>query len=223
MKKLLNKRLCRLLFLALLAALLFSLGVASASDTYGNTGPWGEYPVMQEPPYNLEEIQRNRVSLSYQALALPAAIDRTADYPRPGNQGSQNSCTAWAVAYAYKTMQDNLDHGWGVAGVSPQFSPAFVYNQINGGTDNGSGIGTAMQLLMDKGCCTLADMPYSDRDYRTQPNAGQLASAYPHRSASFWSLSGTNEIKNAIYSTGGAVIGIPVYNDFYAISPSNQV
>ena len=224
MRKLTNKRLNLLLIFALLASLVFSLGITTirASNAYNDPQLY-DYPVMSEPPYTLKEIQRDRLTRSYAPLALPSAIDKTNDYPQPGNQGNQNSCTAWAVAYAYKTMQENFDHRWGLTNTSTQFSPSFVYNQINRGIDDGSSISVAMQLLRDKGCCTLADMPYNDKDYKTQPTSAQFTTAYPHRSESYGSLSGTNDLKYSIYNTGGAVIGLPLYPDFYTISPNNQI
>jgi len=218
MKKFTSKRLGLLLLLALFATLTVSLWISANAVSTDEL-----YPVMPAPPYTLEEIHRDHISQLASASSIPSAIDRTAEYPRPGNQGRQGSCTAWAVAYAYKTMQENIDHGWGLTSPSTQFSPAFVYNLINRGRDEGSSISEAMQLLVDKGCCTLADMPYNDRDYTTKPNANQLAKAYPHRSENYWSLIGLNDFKNAIYTTGGAVIGIPVCPDFDNISKSNQI
>ena len=38
---------------------------------------------------------------------LPDYVDLESKMPSPGNQGSQGSCTAWAVAYAAKSYQEN--------------------------------------------------------------------------------------------------------------------
>ncbi|MCL2153278.1 MAG: C1 family peptidase [Oscillospiraceae bacterium] len=218
MKNLSKKGLSLILFMTLFVITILSTGIPVNAATIDEL-----YPVMSSPPFTPGQIQKDHILMAYSASALPSSIDKTSSYPTPGNQGSQGSCTAWAVAYAYKSMQENLEHQWGLSGASTQFSPAFVYNQIYIGSDEGSYIGDAMQLLKDKGCCTLADMPYNAWDYQTQPNATQLSKAYPHRSASYGSVYGEYDLKNSIVTTGGAVIGIPVYHDFDSISSSNPV
>jgi len=175
------------------------------------------------------KILHESISRSLMETPLPIIFDNTREYPTPGDQGEQNSCTAWAIAYAYKTYQDNLDHRWGVSNNSSKFSPAYVYNQINGGRDVGSSISTAMELLVNQGCTTLDDMPYNQKDYLTQPTKEQRARAYPHRSLSYSTIP-KNEIqknaaivKAAIIEYGGVVIGMPVYPDFDNISTSNPI
>jgi len=224
MKKQRNRKNNLLLLITLLVALIFSQGfTAFASETDDQRLTVSGHKLMSAPPYTAEEIERDHAPMLSLYAVLPSALDNTSKFPKPGNQGSQESCVAWAIAYAYKTMQDNLDHGWGLNSTSTQFSPAFVYNSINGGRDAGSNIGEAMRLLRDKGCCTLADMPYSSRDYTTKPNSTQLTKAYPHRSKSYSSVYGVTELKNSIYNTGGAVIGIPIYADFENLSILNQI
>ncbi|MDR1800864.1 MAG: InlB B-repeat-containing protein [Lachnospiraceae bacterium] len=158
-------------------------------------------------------------------ISLPSSFDNTSVYPSPGNQGAQGSCVAWAVAYAYKTYQDALDHGWGVSSTSSKFSPSYVYNQINFGVDGGSYITDAFDLMVGQGCVSLASMPYDQYDWLTQPTQAQKTAAYQHR-ASDWYYKlypSLDYIKDIIYTKGGTVIGIPVYPDFDNISSSNQI
>ena len=224
MKKRTIRKLNLLPLITIIVSLVFSHGFSSfASETYTQALFRAEHPVMSSPPYTLAGIERDRKPLLYLYAALPSVIDNSSDYPKPGNQGSQGSCTAWATAYAYKTMQENLDHGWGASSTSTQFSPAFVYNSLNGGRDSGIYIDAALKLMKDKGCCTLADMPYSERDVRTAPNAAQLAKALPHRAESYGSVNGVNDLKYSIFNTGGAVIAIPVYANFDRLSASNPI
>jgi hypothetical protein len=155
------------------------------------------------------------------ATALPKAYDNSAAYPSAGNQGDQGSCTAWAVAYALKSYQEHF--GNSAYTDESKFSPAYIYNQINDGEDNGSCIYDAMTLLVSQGVCSLSDMPYSELDYLTQPSESQKLLALPYKCDSFYSLSGVNDIKQAIISYGGVVIGIPVYPSFGLISPNAPV
>ena len=87
------------------------------------------------------------------------------DFPLPGDQGRQNSCVGWALGYAIKTYQERVEHGWSLEAPEHRFSPAYIYNQLNGGRDTGSSISHALNLVVDRGVATLARMPYDDSDY----------------------------------------------------------
>lgn len=54
-----------------------------------------------------------------------------------GDQGSENSCAAWAVGYYDKTIQEYRQHHWDVSRSDRRFSPSWVYNQVCGGRDTG--------------------------------------------------------------------------------------
>jgi hypothetical protein len=119
------------------------------------------------------------------ADAVPTSVDWSSRMPPAGNQGVQGSCAAWATAYAYKSYREGLEQGWDLATADHQFSPAFTYNQINGGSDNGSSVGAALNLFGTKGCSTLAVSPYNQNDYTTQPTATQLQKALPFKTQSW--------------------------------------
>ncbi|WP_286912531.1 C1 family peptidase [Flavobacterium sp. UBA4197] len=108
--------------------------------------------------------------------SLPSSIDLSIYLPPVGNQGNQNSCVAWAIAYGAQTYyakkgKDNwtFTNSSGQLNYDNLFSPSFVYNQINGGVDNGSSYINALNLLKDQGVCTWNSMPYSDNDFRSVP------------------------------------------------------
>ena len=148
--------------------------------------------------------------------------DNSPLYPTPGDQGQQSSCTAWATVYALKGAQEGLDHK-GINGFEPIFSPAYVYNQINGGQDGGSYIHEAMELITNEGVCLLEDMPYDDQDYLTQPNDYQKDRAYAHSAWKWFGVSGVDQIKEAIVQYQGVVMGVSVYPDFNELNEKNPV
>lgn len=154
---------------------------------------------------------------------LPRKKDLSANFPVPGNQGSQNSCTAWAVAYAYKSSQEKLDQGWEVDSDERIFSPSYVYNQINGGKDAGSYIHEAMQLVVNQGIATLDMFPYSH--FLTQPSQAAREEAKNFKAKSWGTIpSGDiDRMKRHLASGDAIVIGIPVYSDFVNLSPSNPI
>jgi uncharacterized repeat protein (TIGR02543 family) len=160
---------------------------------------------------------------------LPVSYDNSSNYPAPGNQGKQGSCASWATAYAYKAAQDKVDYGFSII-----FSPAYLYNQLslhniwyneNGVLydNSGTSLYDNMKMIKAQGVCTWSDMPYNDKDSKTQPTQAQRDKAYPHRSTDWTVVKGTKGCKEAIYSTGGVAIGIPVYNDFDVLKAGNDV
>ena len=45
---------------------------------------------------------------------LPAQYDISDNFPVAGNQGNQSSCVGWAVAYALKSYQEQIERKWGL-------------------------------------------------------------------------------------------------------------
>lgn len=141
--------------------------------------------------------------------------DNSYYFPPAGSQGYQGSCVGWATAYAMKTYQEKVEESWGLTYSSCSgcyrdydhiFSPAFVYNQINGGEDNGSSIYDALTLLRDTGCCVWNYMPYDDGDYTTQPSTAANTNAGKYKISSF------SRINNTYYSfTQGEIDSIKTY------------
>jgi len=89
-------------------------------------------------------------SSPYAGTELPPAVDLSVGMPPPGDQGHQNSCVAWAVAYALKSYQENVELHWGLGTSDHVFSPAFIYNQINNGADGGSSFADALNLVSSR-------------------------------------------------------------------------
>lgn len=158
--------------------------------------------------------------------ALPSVVDLSKNFPTPGNQGQQGSCVAWAVAYAAKTYQEQLKRNWGQNTTNHQFSPAYIYNQINGGRDEGSDVPKAIKLVVEQGVCTLAAMPYNADDYKTQPNAAQRAEAAKYKSVDIGKTIGgdVEKMKKILASKQALVLdGIPIYPDFDNLKPGNEI
>ncbi len=172
-------------------------------------------------------------------VSLPTSVDLCDQLPPVGNQGSQGSCVAWATGYYYKSFQEGKEHGWDFSDNSQICSPAFIYNQINGGTDGGSYPYDAFLLIQREGCDNLADMPYDDTDYLTLPTKEQMLNAINWRSESFsfffygnndqttgrryTPLSDTdiNNLKAHLSNGDVFVMGIPVYSGFFNLNSTN--
>ncbi len=106
---------------------------------------------------------------------LPASVDLSKNMPPPGNQGPQNSCVGWSIAYGMKSYQEKQARNWELTDGSSikqehVFSPAYIYNQINRGEDKGSRFTDAFNLLQTKGVASLSKEPYDASDYLSKPN-----------------------------------------------------
>jgi hypothetical protein len=97
-------------------------------------------------PSSTEENESVKISSmsSRSLIRIPSRADISSKMPPVGSQGSQGSCVGWATTYGIKTYHEKLKNQW-IYGTAPQaggkgtnyFSPAWTYNQINGGQRQG--------------------------------------------------------------------------------------
>jgi hypothetical protein len=154
--------------------------------------------------------------------SLPASIDLSGNFPQPGNQGNQGSCVGWATGYALKSYHEKVEEQWAFS-QSTTFSPAWIYNQINGGQDGGSRIDEALQLIIDRGAATWENMPYTDSNFTHQPTQEAIAQASHYKATEFRAISGTQQIKAALANRNPVVAGIYIYDDLYYLRGANSV
>jgi C1A family cysteine protease len=223
------KKVLALLVVLLLGSLLLfpqvSIALPQTHPCNLKPSPAGHYPKV-----SIEQVNRKLKTIYGSSSSIPSEVDWSNGEPPVGDQGQQGSCVAWATGYYYKTYQEGKEHNWDLSTPNHQFSPAFIYNQINGGQDNGSTIADAMKLIRQKGCDTLSEFPYSDTDYTTQPTETQLQEALPYRSvgySEFFSGQGNaniDELKKYLATGDTIVFAIPVYSNFmYAPDDPNYV
>ncbi|MFH0802750.1 MAG: IPT/TIG domain-containing protein, partial [bacterium] len=122
--------------------------------------------------------------LKSELLKMLSVVDNstTGWLPPVKSQNPLGSCSSFSTAYYCKTYQEAREHNWTdlTTNTAHQFSPKFVYNQINRGIDEGSNPLPAMQLIVDKGCATWESLPY-DSDYTSWPSESQWRNALPYR------------------------------------------
>ena len=146
---------------------------------------------------------------------LPPSVDLSGNFPPAGDQQFQSSCVGFATAWALKSYQERIEERWPFTN-NTIFSPAWIYNQINGGVDRGSQIYDALQLIVDRGAATQASMPYSTYDYRTQPSSAVIREAARYKATDYARLGSIEQWKAALYHHNPVVIGIPTYgNDHF--------
>lgn len=153
------------------------------------------------------------------------SCDNSANLPPIGNQGNQNSCTCWASAYYMRTYVEWQERGWDVNVPEHQFSPAFVYNQINGGNNGPIYMPDIFTMFCDNGCAALSDMPYHDWDWQSQPNEQSYSNGIYYRCEDWFTISfipGLTEIKNYLLNGNVAVMGIYVYESMFDLQNYNN-
>jgi fibronectin type 3 domain-containing protein len=161
---------------------------------------------------------------SAEPRALPTKVDLSKDMPPVGSQGMQSSCVAWATAYAAKSYQEYIEHEWKYDD-NTLFSPAFIYNQINGGVDKGSSIYDACQLMVKMGCATLDTMPYNVKNYKSKPNSQAVKEAGKYKAEKFYTIKPTeiSTIKSYLSKGYPVIFGATVYMNFNNLNKSNPV
>lgn len=169
-------------------------------------------------------IEDNNKAIKSTANSLPSFYDMTNEFPTPGNQGIQGSCTAWAVGYALKSYQEHLDHNWKADVPERQFSPAYIYNQLVDNIDEGTSIIEVANLVINQGVCTLNDMPYNQYSCANKPTTAQRAAAAKFKGARLGVIATLDQMKEylAVKRTG-IVISIPSFDDLHDLSPSNPI
>ncbi|MBI5868049.1 MAG: hypothetical protein HZB43_07155 [candidate division Zixibacteria bacterium] len=161
--------------------------------------------------------------------SLPASVDLSASMPPVGDQGMQASGVGWAVGYALKSYQEKIEHkNWTFSTVANKMSPAYIYNQIHtapgtiasvtsGPCDENSTIESALNLLREKGCASLATMPYDPAECLLQPSAGANTEALKYRIMNWSRVDFTNADAVKRHLAGGfpVLIGFHVYENFF--------
>ncbi len=173
---------------------------------------------------------------------IPSSVDNSQSpyFPPIGNQGIQGSCASWSVGYYIATFQTAKENGWNLTGATWNgnqptlsyqnriISPAFVYNLINNGQDDGSSLFAPFQLVCFVGTCSWMNMPYNQNDYTSWPSQAAWTEAPLYRGNSsggqYVSLTddtGINNLKNIL--AGGNLASISVDANKFTNLSSNDV
>ena len=168
------------------------------------------------------ETYRHNPIEFFDSSALPPSIDLSANFPPVGSQGVQSSCVGWAVGHALKSYQERLEERWEF-GPATMFSPAWIYNQINGGRDEGSLIPDALQLIVDRGAATRSTMPYDPANYWSPPTNDATRQAGQYKARNWSPVQSTQQIKAALFNRLPVVVGMFTYDSFRELSGTDSV
>ncbi len=148
--------------------------------------------------------------------SLPESYDLSTFLPPIGNQGQQGSCASWAVSYYMKSLQENLKTEFPNT-TATIMSPSYTYNQITRGECKGTSISETLDLIMEKGVCSISEFPYSDSNCSLQPTDSVIKLAQNAKISYYKNLSGNNmvlEMKTLITEQTPIIIGTYLSDEF---------
>jgi hypothetical protein len=147
----------------LLLACLLALPVAAQQYSRGAT--------LDPDLYN--RLPQKALQLSRAYSSLPASVSLKNYAPFPGDQGRYSSCTAWAAAFAARTISESFTiNRYDRAQTSGSvFSPAFVYKSISDDPlcVRGTAISHALDLMRNEGVPRMADFERNTDFIRVSP------------------------------------------------------
>ncbi|HCC07915.1 MAG TPA: hypothetical protein DEP72_07170 [Clostridiales bacterium] len=128
---------------------------------------------------------------------LPGYVDNSLlpYFPPIRSQGNQGSCASFSSVYYQFTYMNALARNWDVktSDDSKRFSPKWTYNMVNGGSDWGSYMSDAYNIILKNGAATWSDSPYNEYDYLSwSTNADVWQNALNYRIDSMGTVAGTN-------------------------------
>jgi len=208
------------------AAWFLLLGVISFATAAGSLHPTGLLFKNPRTVSGLVEVDYIEPAEGAPRFDEVDAIDLSSEMPPVKSQGQQGSCVGWAMGYYHWSHTQYKEHGWDLTKTENQVSPAFVYNQINGGNDQGSYYSDGAKLLSEQGACMLSEFPYDQDDHTSWPSESAFSRAIRHRGQERCFLDlrtdlGLNAVKQRLDNGYTLVMGIHVYSNFDAIQNHN--
>ena len=175
---------------------------------------------------SFQKVDVNALAMKYlgkSATSVQAALPSsfTIAGSAIGDQGNEGSCVAWATAYAAASALE-----YNFKGVTEPRSPEYVYNQIKiGDCAGGTYVSYGLDLIKNQGVCSWSEMPYTDVECSTQPNATQKQAASAHKFTTWATVNKTDltNIKTLLSMKLPIIIGITVDQSFYNMSSTGWV
>jgi len=139
----------------------------------------------------------------------PVSLDLRSNLTSIRNQGVRGTCAAFA-ATAIKEWQEKTDSGY-----AGQMSPEFIYFFRSNKPNSGMYSRDVMSILLNRGCCTEAELSYSqlDLDGPDKVSDTVIESAKRFCIKEYARVSTIDDLKMALYQNGPCYISFPVYDN----------
>lgn len=144
--------------------------------------------------------------------------------PPVGNQGSEGSCVAWAVAYYARSAEAYYRTGASAYSFSTNIlSPEFLYNQTKSSLDcsSGSSVLNVLDFVVRNGVCTWQSMPYSSGSCSLLPTSQQSSEAVAYKVNSYSAVLTTDitAVKTLLSQKHPLLLGVSTDQQFDNAGP----
>lgn len=140
----------------------------------------------------------------YESAQIASSVDLSTSsyFPPIGNQGSLGSCVSWASTYYQFTYEANKLNNITTTSENA-YSPAWMFNMLNGGENKGSTVTRAYDVLTYHGALKMSDSPYnySNFNYAWSNNTQALVDALRTRVTSSGTISIATSTDKITYSS----------------------
>lgn len=149
-------------------------------------------------------------SLKLSGPPLPASVSLAPFLTRIHNQGYSSSCVGQTLSTLTEITQAERHRRY-------HFSAGFIYDQSNGGVDQGTTYQAAFTILLSEGDDRLRVFPHDGIDFLAQPTPSEIALARPYRFSSWRSIAPADRYTMEAELAHGRpfALAIPVYDSFY--------
>ena len=160
------------------------------------------------------------------AETLPDSVDLRANAPAVGYQGQVSSCVAWTIGYSIMGYYAKVNGGTGAP-----YAPLYLYLRALNGLPVTRGLipEEGLTVATKAGVDTQSDYFQGTTDFAIKPTDAEIANAKNYRLTGYtplWSgkvnqgTAGQLLIERALAAGTPVAIGLPVFQDFYAIKDS---
>lgn len=152
---------------------------------------------------------------------LPTKVDLSSSAGPIRDQGALGSCTAFASTAMLEFLYRQYK------GEKLVFSPLFQYynERITDGDfpqDAGSTGRTAVKCINQFGVCLESEEPYDQDSAAQVPTADQIKDALAYKAGAYHAITNVQDMKGAIASGFGFIVGFTVYDSFEADSTASS-
>jgi hypothetical protein len=148
---------------------------------------------------------------------LPPKWSLTHFIVRVHNQGNHNSCVGQTVSTIEEITHNRQRAKSGSSGSPAWFSAGYVYDQVNGGQDQGASYNDAFEVLRTQGDARYSRFPHDGFDWWVQPDPAAVQDAAAYKIATWRSIdpSDRTTIEYELAHGRPVAIAIPVDSTFY--------
>jgi len=178
--------------------------------------------LIDDSAYNAIPRKATYLTRDYSIMPTSYSLKQYCPYPR--GQGNNGTCTAWATAYAARTIAEAVENKWvnRTQITAEAFSPSFIYARSRDDHENcqsGSFIEKSLAIMKNEGVVKFSR--FSDDCVSFVPEA-LMQEAKQYRIAGYMTLFNfassyavkINETKQAISQNKPVIIAIICYNSF---------